>query len=48
LDAVRERYFSAREDRQQLVEEIIGMALPVEDWSITEQDIAGAHDAGLP
>ena len=46
-NAVRERYFSNTEDRNRIVEEIIGMNLPTEEWDKVEEEIAEAHRAEL-
>ena len=42
--AVCDCYFSGREHRGRIVEEIFGMNLPVEAWDKTEEEISKAHD----
>lgn len=46
--AVRERYLTTRGERRRLVEEILGLDLPVIEWEEAEDEVVGAHGDGLP
>lgn len=46
--AVRERFLLTREERRKLVDEILGLDLPVIEWHDAEDDVAEARGDGLP
>lgn len=46
--AVRERYLLTREERRRLVDEILGLDLPVVEWEEAEDEVVEAHGDGLP
>jgi len=47
--AVRERYLTHPVSRREIVQEIFRLEAPIEeDWSSIEEEIARAHDGGLP
>jgi hypothetical protein len=46
--AVRERYLLTRRERRRLVDGILGLDLPVEDWEETEAAILEARGDDLP
>ena len=47
--AVRERYLTRSTRRREIVQEIFRLQAPIEeDWSTIEEEIARAHDVGLP
>ena len=46
--AVRERFLLTREERRRLVDEILGLDLPVIEWRDAEDDVAEARGDGLP
>ena len=47
--AVRERYLTRSTRRREIVQEIFRLQAPIEeDWSTIEEEIARAHDDGLP
>ncbi len=46
--AVRERYLLTRVERRRLVDEILGLDLPVGEWEEAEDEVVEAHGDGLP
>ena len=46
--AVRERYLLSRQQRRRIIDEILGLDLPVEDWEEMEAAIIEARGDDLP
>jgi hypothetical protein len=46
--AVRERYLLTQAERRRLVDEILGLELPVVEWQEAEREALEAHGDGLP
>jgi hypothetical protein len=45
--AVRDRYFSSREDKKRIIEDMLKMAIPVVEWDDAELEIEEAHSNEL-